>query len=72
MYLHDVGATVDSFTKEDMAQGKHLLSNKPAVPAQPATGSTAAGASGAPLKSVPITAKKATNTMVSKPSFGCT
>jgi len=29
MYLHDVGATVDSFTKEDMSQGKHLLSNKP-------------------------------------------
>jgi len=29
MYLHDAGATADSFTKEDMAQGKHLLSNKP-------------------------------------------
>jgi hypothetical protein len=32
MYLHDVGATVDSFTKEDMAQGKHLLSNKSGLP----------------------------------------
>lgn len=37
MYLHDTGATVDSFTKEDMAQGKHLLSNKPAMPATPST-----------------------------------
>uniref|UniRef100_A0A6B2KYD3 RING-type domain-containing protein n=1 Tax=Arcella intermedia TaxID=1963864 RepID=A0A6B2KYD3_9EUKA len=27
MYLHELGNDVDSFTKEDMAQGKHLLSN---------------------------------------------
>lgn len=27
MYLHELGADVDSFTKEDMAQGKHLMSN---------------------------------------------
>lgn len=27
MYLHDLGRDIDSFTKEDMAQGKHLLSN---------------------------------------------
>jgi len=25
MYLHELGEEVDSFTKEDMAQGKHLL-----------------------------------------------
>ena len=27
MYLHELGEEVDSFTKEDMAQGKHLLSS---------------------------------------------
>jgi len=27
MYLHEVGRDIDSFTKEDMAQGKHLLAN---------------------------------------------
>lgn len=25
MYLHQMGIEADSFTKEDMAQGKHLL-----------------------------------------------
>jgi len=27
MYLHDIGRDIDSFTKQDMAQGKHLLVN---------------------------------------------
>jgi len=27
MYLHDLGRDIDSFTKEDMTQGKHLLVN---------------------------------------------
>jgi len=35
MYLHELGNDVDSFTKEDMAQGKHLLSNITLNPEEP-------------------------------------
>jgi hypothetical protein len=35
MYLHELGNEVDSFTKEDMAQGKHLLSNITLNPEEP-------------------------------------
>jgi len=50
MYLHELGNEVDSFTKEDMAQGKHLLSNITLNPEEPSLNNQKP----APLQSTPV------------------
>jgi hypothetical protein len=55
MYLHELGNEVDSFTKEDMAQGKHLLSNITLNPEEPSLNQSTKQLQQPPPPSVPIT-----------------